>query len=913
MLALRSAFSKKPETESEEPDMDLCEDISTDEVQVFQLAKVMGPHLSSTARRRYRIRVQSAQSGETPSEKEFLLLHAVERLAMAPAETMVGGLARGLRECFLQDPRNRRLLQTTEPQSPARSADDSVESSLQQQSPSPMNTETPSPQELDEARRAKRRKAAQERQQKMLDDLKKRQAAFMTSVQGQHMMEETSPKRPACDEQHGAIDAENQIQKEPECVVCMSHQEGEDGDNPLGLLCFLRPAPANCLPRPRVPTEQAVLLQAPKAPLRSDCLNRGGPYCFSPHAPDGLVLARPCSHRMHFSCWSRFKKGLSSGNRLACPYCNTASNALLPACSSRGKRPAGLSFRDANTSMQNEESMLRQDESLHQQHAEASSDFTSSLEGQLRRLGDQNLPPPQLSEALELGSTVLAHPMTGLAKLCADNITLTEVRLRTRPAAQAAALVVPGVPGYGGSSSSSAAPQARHALADSAASTYLHTLLGETLQVAPNHVAAAAARLACNETAGRLGNCLLAATPHGRFQIMTVLLLSLCAGPNRGKSAEASSAARNFVHGFYLLEAVVVLAALADERLIEAELHETPGIWRCVKSLSSAPGELAAIPGQMTPLRTREEAVALLKLALNPFLFKTRQLLAALGPESDVSDMLPSLRSEGPVSPDEQHARLINTGCGLPSAEELLDPNSGFVDAGALMQLLGSATSMRAQHFRGLQPSSPLVLVLVSAADEPPADVILPNHVWQLSPLGFERLHAAGCQEFVELSTEALPHGCEGRLFCVAYRMTLPVITGRVYQKFYTQFVNARCTVCTTSSTIPTICLLCGTFLCCNSECCRRDGDGEVTRHAQTCGLGTCIFLQLSNSLVHVVADGFITCWGSLYLDGHGEEEYNLARPLHMSEARLQQLMQSIREVSLDFEPRLKWKKVIFV
>ena len=25
--------------------------------------------------------------------------------------------------------------------------------------------------------------------------------------------------------------------------------------------------------------------------------------------------------------------------------------------------------------------------------------------------------------------------------------------------------------------------------------------------------------------------------------------------------------------------------------------------------------------------------------------------------------------------------------------------------------------------------------------------------------------------------------------------------------------------------------------------------------------------------LVHIVADGFITCWGSLYLDGHGEEE----------------------------------------
>lgn len=88
---------------------------------------------------------------------------------------------------------------------------------------------------------------------------------------------------------------------------------------------------------------------------------------------------------------------------------------------------------------------------------------------------------------------------------------------------------------------------------------------------------------------------------------------------------------------------------------------------------------------------------------------------------------------------------------------------------------------------------------------------------------------------------------------------------------------------------------------------------GEVTQHAQICNFGTCAFLQLSNSLVHIVADGFIACWGSLYLDLHGEEEYNLSRPLYISEARVHQLTQSLREVSFDFESRLKWKRVIFV
>merc|ERR1719401_723663 len=189
---------------------------------------------------------------------------------------------------------------------------------------------------------------------------------------------------------------------------------------------------------------------------------------------------------------------------------------------------------------------------------------------------------------------------------------------------------------------------------------------------------------------------------------------------------------------------------------------------------------------------------------------------------------------------------------------------------------------------------APLLLVLVddsadrrSLEDEEP-----PAHVWQMTQESLDRLVATNRHEVVQLET---PAGMQGRLLCVAFRLTLPVITGRVYQRFYTQFVHARCTVCCSSPPIPTLCLLCGTFLCCNSECCRRRGDGdpdaahalgEVTHHAQSCGFGTCVFLQLSNSLVHIVADGFIACWGSLYLDGHGEE-YNLSRPLHISEARL--------------------------
>jgi len=281
-------------------------------------------------------------------------------------------------------------------------------------------------------------------------------------------------------------------------------------------------------------------------------------------------------------------------------------------------------------------------------------------------------------------------------------------------------------------------------------------------------------------------------------------------------------------------------------------------------------------------------------------------------------------------SPADEHRTLACPELGLPNIEELLfvsDRGGGAMEAICLQQSLTQwlGAAQPSIPCRGIQPSSPLLLVhVVDGAAEMHVDETEDQlwHVWRVPDFRLPWLFIGNPAEVVELSAGI--EGVPGRLLCVSYRQTLPVVTGKVYQKFYTQYVHARCAVCKTSPPIPTLCLLCGTFLCCNSECCRRplanaSGEmagqawGEVTQHAQTCGFGTCIFLQLSNSLVHIVADGFIACWGSLYLDGHGEEEYNLSRPLHISEARLQQLTQSMQHVSFDFESRLKWKKVIFV
>ena len=139
----------------------------------------------------------------------------------------------------------------------------------------------------------------------------------------------------------------------------------------------------------------------------------------------------------------------------------------------------------------------------------------------------------------------------------------------------------------------------------------------------------------------------------------------------------------------------------------------------------------------------------------------------------------------------------------------------------------------------------------------------------------------------------------------------------RVYQRFYTQIVRAKCVCCGTTPAIPAICLICGQYLCCNADCCAtREGPnpvGEVTAHARVCGAGLCIFLQLSNSMVHILLGDKIALWGSLFLDSYGEEDQHLSKPLTLSDARLKRLNTALMTQSFLSDPDLQWRKVIFV
>lgn len=955
-LALRSARTSHETTALSELVEDARQVVAVplreEDVQLFTVAMAMGPHLCTSARRKFRVNTATffdrqlyAENPAVPAETDLTLLDVVERLCTAPEGCSSGGLARGLRTRLLQDPENASALES-QPRPwfapPAPSACEAGSTPGRAGSAGELGGSSPDGEGRgslqDEARRAKRRRAAQERQQRMLDDLRKRQTAFITGAQGQRMLEEAAAKgaSPSAGAGSGPV---GEGSTAAECVICISQQEGEDGQNPLGLLCFLRPAVASCLPRPCVPTASAVLLQAPKLPV-AERQSARGPQCFSPRAPDGLVLARACSHRMHFVCWRRFRPAAlaSSGGRLTCPYCGTVANALLPAAP---VAPGGLPHLAVAAASAPAEGggggavavppppWPEGRAATGLGHADASADFADQVALQMRKLGDAHVLPAPLAEALSI--TTDQTPLLSLAKLAADNIALAEARLRTRQVASASS--------SGGSCSSTAPAVVRNRPAENVvamSTAVLRFVIAEALEGAPRALAEETAALATgNALEAVLAPLVNGVTPHSRFQILAALLLCLCTDGTRGASGAATHTARHLLRGFYLVEVAVVLGTLASDALIDSELRRTQAagaahaaeLWQRIRRRAGPAGP--PVSGSLTPLESLSEAAAVLRLALNPFLTKVHVLLSLLCPGHE-----PPFEAMGAgLSPADEHRLLARPDLGLSDVEDLLlaggcsEPPASAAAAegdawascsrlavGLLDGWLGQAPGF--QPGRGLQPPSPLLLVHVADGATGVDDPEHPRHVWQVSSEVFDRMVAGNSLEVAELSA---PPGFGGRLFCVAYRLMLPVITERVYQKFYTQFVHARCTVCRSSPPIPTLCLLCGAFLCCNSECCRHpDGEsgttlGEVTQHAQTCGFGTCIFLQLSNSLVHIVADGFIACWGSLYLDCHGEEEYNLARPLHISEARLQQLTQSIREVSFDFESRLKWKKVIFV
>ncbi|KAK6165726.1 hypothetical protein SNE40_022591 [Patella caerulea] len=114
------------------------------------------------------------------------------------------------------------------------------------------------------------------------------------------------------------------------------------------------------------------------------------------------------------------------------------------------------------------------------------------------------------------------------------------------------------------------------------------------------------------------------------------------------------------------------------------------------------------------------------------------------------------------------------------------------------------------------------------------------------------------------------------------------------YYKIFQHYRNQTCSTCTGTPKDPSICLVCGEFLCFREQCCKQNSVFECVQHSISCGAGTGMFLLVNSSIIVVIRGARATLWGSVYLDEHGEEDRELKRgkPLYLSKERYNLLEQ---------------------
>jgi len=115
------------------------------------------------------------------------------------------------------------------------------------------------------------------------------------------------------------------------------------------------------------------------------------------------------------------------------------------------------------------------------------------------------------------------------------------------------------------------------------------------------------------------------------------------------------------------------------------------------------------------------------------------------------------------------------------------------------------------------------------------------------------------------------------------------------YDTIFQYFHRKQCSVCNTCPKDPSLCLVCGTFVCMRDQCCKQNSNlFEATSHSINCGAGTAIYLSVHSSTIVVVRGKRACLWGSVYLDSFGEEDRELKRgkPLFLSKERYALLQQ---------------------
>jgi len=133
------------------------------------------------------------------------------------------------------------------------------------------------------------------------------------------------------------------------------------------------------------------------------------------------------------------------------------------------------------------------------------------------------------------------------------------------------------------------------------------------------------------------------------------------------------------------------------------------------------------------------------------------------------------------------------------------------------------------------------------------------------------------------------------------------------YKNFFSYYRNQKCKYCNEEPFSPVVCLVCGAI------CCYKNNDCKITlnqtilystcRHALECGSRTSVFMLVNSAHVIVVRPTRYTFWGTIYLDGNGEEDigWRRGKPLYLQEIRLELLEKQWRRNLFEFVYR-QWQ-----
>ncbi|OMJ25777.1 E3 ubiquitin-protein ligase ubr1 [Smittium culicis] len=134
-----------------------------------------------------------------------------------------------------------------------------------------------------------------------------------------------------------------------------------------------------------------------------------------------------------------------------------------------------------------------------------------------------------------------------------------------------------------------------------------------------------------------------------------------------------------------------------------------------------------------------------------------------------------------------------------------------------------------------------------------------------------------------------------GYTMAIPVEMPLPYYLTKIPSRFEVLFENsykAHCLQCNAVPQDPSICLLCGRFVCSQTFCCLVNGVGECNNHMQICGGNTGLYLPVKKCGLLLLNNSIGCFMQAPYLDIHGEADLGLkrGRPLLLNSMRFEEI-----------------------